>query len=667
MASQFNSRCRLLVRNTVQAALIAAIVAVAGSTAVAGPQTDSFTYQGELRSGTSLPNGSYDFRFRLYDAAAAGTQIGATSSATLAVADGKFTVTLSFPGAFAGQERWIEIDVRETGPGAYTTLTPRQKLASTPYGTYALTAATANTATTAATATNALNLNGQPASFYTNAANLTTGTLPSARVTGTYSNALTLNNVANVFAGNGAALTGLNAANLSAGTLPDARLSGNVAMRNAANAFSVGGNNFTGNTGFGQVVSPSYPVHVQLTGAGGIASYFNTLGGSSILVNNDASGNAAIAYGLNMDIAGTTTRYGALIDINGTATGTGYGAYVTNESPTGRGYYALMTGTGTTYGIQVSNNSPTGYGGFFNNTSTTGITYGLYCENNSTDGYGLFALHDATTGTGPAVFGRTDSTSSSAFAIHGQVNTTTAGGFSSGIRGENKGTGGGGVGVYGSHAGSGWGVYGTSATTGIGVYGTAVGGYGVYGSGGAGGTGVRGLATGAGSYGGYFTASAGGTGIYVSGTASVDILQIRGGADLAEKFEVSNNQTIEPGMVVMIDEEHPGSMTLATGAYNRKVAGVVSGADNLDAGMILGSFDGTKNAHPIALTGRVWTFVDATDGAVRPGDLLTTSDTPGYARVVSDFERANGAAIGKAMTSLAKGEKGKVLVLVNLQ
>jgi hypothetical protein len=77
---------------------------------------------------------------------------------------------------------------------------------------------------------------------------------------------------------------------------------------------------------------------------------------------------------------------------------------------------------------------------------------------------------------------------------------------------------------------------------------------------------------------------------------------------------------------------------------------------------------GTKadGKHPVALTGRVYCQADASNGAIQPGDLLTTSDTPGHAMKVTDHQRAQGAVIGKAMTALADG-KGLVLVLVSLQ
>jgi hypothetical protein len=70
--------------------------------------------------------------------------------------------------------------------------------------------------------------------------------------------------------------------------------------------------------------------------------------------------------------------------------------------------------------------------------------------------------------------------------------------------------------------------------------------------------------------------------------------------------------------------------------------------------------------HPVALSGRVYCWVDASRGAIKPGDLLTTSSTPGHAMKATNAARAQGAIIGKAMTGLKSG-RGLVLVLVNLQ
>ena len=68
----------------------------------------------------------------------------------------------------------------------------------------------------------------------------------------------------------------------------------------------------------------------------------------------------------------------------------------------------------------------------------------------------------------------------------------------------------------------------------------------------------------------------------------------------------------------------------------------------------------------MALSGRVYVQADAAFGAIQPGDLLTTSDTPGHAMKVADYAKAQGAILGKAMSGLKEG-KGLVLVLVTLQ
>jgi hypothetical protein len=150
----------------------------------------------------------------------------------------------------------------------------------------------------------------------------------------------------------------------------------------------------------------------------------------------------------------------------------------------------------------------------------------------------------------------------------------------------------------------------------------------------------------------------------VNGTARVKVLEITG-ADIAEKFPTT--ETLEPGTVVEIDPDNPGHLRKARGAYNKRVAGVVAGANGLSKGIVLGNLEGSENHTPIAISGRVWVHADATQEAIEPGDLLTTSDTPGHAMKASDPSRAHGAVLGKAMTRLEKGKTGMVLVLVNLQ
>jgi hypothetical protein len=150
----------------------------------------------------------------------------------------------------------------------------------------------------------------------------------------------------------------------------------------------------------------------------------------------------------------------------------------------------------------------------------------------------------------------------------------------------------------------------------------------------------------------------------VAGTAKVGVLEIIG-ADLAEKFPISDE--VKPGMVVSIDPNHPGQLCLTREAYDHRVAGVVSGANGLSVGAVLGNLPGSENSVPIALSGRVWVWCDATGGAIEPGDRLTTSTRPGYAMKTADDESGRGAVLGKAMTRLEAGSTGLVLTLVNLQ
>jgi len=117
---------------------------------------------------------------------------------------------------------------------------------------------------------------------------------------------------------------------------------------------------------------------------------------------------------------------------------------------------------------------------------------------------------------------------------------------------------------------------------------------------------------------------------------------------------------------VVIDEDNPGHLKMSDGAYDTRVAGVVSGANGINPGIQMqqqGLLEGGKN---VALTGRVYVQADAAFGAIKPGDLLTTSDVPGHAMKVADHSKAQGAVLGKAMTGLKEG-RGKVLVLVTLQ
>jgi hypothetical protein len=188
-------------------------------------------------------------------------------------------------------------------------------------------------------------------------------------------------------------------------------------------------------------------------------------------------------------------------------------------------------------------------------------------------------------------------------------------------------------GVYGENNGHGFGVAGRTTGVGIAVYGDNI-------------------------------DPAGWAG-YFDGKVSTCSLQIRGGCDLAEPFQMSDKD-LPKGAVVVIDDTNPGHLRLSESAYDTRVAGIISGANGVNPGISLhqeGVMEGGQN---VALSGRVYVQADASNGAIKPGDLLTTSATPGRAMKVADHGKAQGAIIGKAMSPLKEG-KGMVLVLVTLQ
>lgn len=147
--------------------------------------------------------------------------------------------------------------------------------------------------------------------------------------------------------------------------------------------------------------------------------------------------------------------------------------------------------------------------------------------------------------------------------------------------------------------------------------------------------------------------------------ASVRVLTIRGGADLAEPFPMSQ-KSVPSGAVVSIDPEHPGQLKMSARAYDKKVAGIVSGANGIKPGISMIDEQQLDPGENVALSGRVYVKANNSAGQIQPGDLLTTSDVPGEAMKAADHERAQGSILGKAMTELNQAT-GTVLVLVTLQ
>jgi len=106
-------------------------------TSYGGPAGTAFTYQGRLIDANNPADGLYDFRFKLFDAAADGNQLSSTIDFNeVDIIDGYFTVTLDFGDVFNGEVCWLEIGIRPgelEDPNAYTVLTPRQEITPAPY------------------------------------------------------------------------------------------------------------------------------------------------------------------------------------------------------------------------------------------------------------------------------------------------------------------------------------------------------------------------------------------------------------------------------------------------------------------------------------------------------------------------------------------------------
>ena len=214
----------------------------------------------------------------------------------------------------------------------------------------------------------------------------------------------------------------------------------------------------------------------------------------------------------------------------------------------------------------------------------------------------------------------------------------------SGVWGENRG---GGYGVSGSTSSQGTaGVWGHNAGAGLGVKATSAQGYGLWANG---------------KVAGHFEGD-----VEINGnlTCTGDCQLLVPQQDCAEDFEMSGAEEIGPGSVVVIDSV--GAMKQSDKAYDRRVAGVISGALDCRPGIILGKKQVQDNRMPVALVGKVYCKVDAGYSPVEVGDLLTTSPTPGHAMKADDPFKAFGAVIGKAMDSLKAGQ-ALIPILVALQ
>jgi hypothetical protein len=135
-------------------------------------------------------------------------------------------------------------------------------------------------------------------------------------------------------------------------------------------------------------------------------------------------------------------------------------------------------------------------------------------------------------------------------------------------------------------------------------------------------------------------------------------------ADCAEDFDICDAEQIEPGTVMVLGED--GLLHQSFKAYDKCVAGVISGAGEYKPGIVLDKQHSKSGRKPVALLGKAFCKVDAQYGAIEVGDLLTTAPTPGHAMKVGDPLKAFGTVIGKALRPLAEGQ-GLIPILIALQ
>jgi len=387
-------------------------------------------------------------------------------------------------------------------------------------------------------------------------------------------------------------------------------------------------NTYSGTTGESAAIFATSDGHYttgavigQATGSSGDAVYGQATGKYGIGVKGASQGDFGFGvygyseknygvYGLSSGTTDGTSRavYGVANNFGDVEN---YGGYFQAFGDKGRGVYgyAADSGSVTNYGGYFKSNGQYGKGGYFETTGQYG--FALFAKKT----YGDSQMYARLAGGGTAVTGYYDTYS------YGQLGTS-----SYGVNAQNGKSGGYGGRFY---------AYGTN------------------------GTGIYAKCTSSGGWAGVFQGK-----VKIQNSGGQTVMEMGEGLDYAEGFNVTDPLKVTPGTVMIIDSENPGRLSVSFRPYDKRVAGIVAGANNMGSGVRLGAgqFD-----NDVALAGRVYCNVDATNTPIEAGDLLTTSGSPGYAMKACDHDLAQGAILGKAMQKLERGNKEKILVLVTLQ
>ena len=340
----------------------------------------------------------------------------------------------------------------------------------------------------------------------------------------------------------------------------------------------------------------------------------------------------------------------------------GKGCGVTGTSSAGTGVAGAADTTDALYGYSVSGRGVHGFVGVGGFQPSVVRQVGPQPKN----GCGVFGESDVWTG----VFGASEY-QHGVHGINGEASNGITPTFGCGVWGDSQD----GFGVFGASktADGMYGVHGGNSNSqpklasgvrgesqkGYGVYGASEDATGVYGTSGKGGLAAEFVGTV--KISGDLTQQGNSV---ISGTITAADLLLSG-KDCAEDFDVVDAGQIEPGSVVVFDNE--GMISQASQPYCKRVAGVVSGAGKYRPGVILGRVGPSDQGKaPVALMGRVYCKVDASYSPIEVGDLLTTSATPGCAMKATNPTQAFGAVIGKALAALNDG-CSLIPILVALQ
>ena len=361
--------CSILLTVVLALIGVGAIPVVAQDAPVQAPELlavttgTAFTYQGQLNTNGIPANGSFDFQFKLFDAAGGGTQVGTTQNANaVAVSQGVFTTALDFGAVFDGQARWLEIAVRPAGGGGYTLLAPRQPLTATPYALslapgaevsggvagsiFKAVNATADAIAIRAEANNGIGIWGQ--SFQSigvyGVTDIGEGVRGDAYSSGTAVRGLS---------GNGTGVRG--ASNSGVGVLGQ-----------SSEAEGVRGESTDDDGVFGSTYSGAGVSGISTTGTG-------VRGEAASISGKGVHGIATASSGFNIGVFGESPSSDGIgvYGYNTSESGSALGVWGRSDSPAGRAIYGQATAlTGTGAGVEGVSSSASGAGIFGHNTST---------------------------------------------------------------------------------------------------------------------------------------------------------------------------------------------------------------------------------------------------------------------------------------------------------